>query len=154
MIRATILVALAVLAACAACGKSDAPAPRTVVFVCEHGSAKSVAAAALFNEAAAERKLPWRAVSRGLEPDPVLAPAVVVGLSSDGLLPPAARPQPFTAADRDAARVVFLGEGGRDLGPNAEIWADIPAISVAYPAARDAIRARIATLLTDLPALR
>lgn len=146
MIRA----ALVLLVVGVGCGRAD-PAPRTVVFVCEHGSAKSVAAAALFNEEAAERGLPWRAVSRGLDPDRVLAPAVVLGLTGDGLLPPEPRPAPFTDADRDAARVVFLGERGHPLGPDAETWSDIPAISVDYPAARDAIRARIEALIAGLP---
>ncbi|MGH9334858.1 MAG: hypothetical protein ACRD21_14045, partial [Vicinamibacteria bacterium] len=43
--------------------------PRTVVFVCEHGAAKSVIAAAHFNRLAKERELPFRAISRGTVPD-------------------------------------------------------------------------------------
>lgn len=145
--------ALAVLALAGAVGCNQPaadPAERTVVFVCEHGSAKSVAAAALFNDAAAAAGLSWRAAARGLDPDRAHAPAVVLGLSADGLSPPAPRPAKFTDADRRAARVVFLGDGERDLGPNAETWTGIPAISVDYPAARDAIRARITALIAGL----
>src|SRR5215467_9813815 len=59
--------------------------PETVVFVCEHGSAKSVIAAAHFNRLAAEKGLPYRAIARGTKPDDVVAPAVKAGLASDGL---------------------------------------------------------------------
>ena len=37
----------------------------TILFVCEHGSAKSVVAAAHFNQIATARGLPFRAISRG-----------------------------------------------------------------------------------------
>ena len=43
-----------------------APEPKpagTVLFICEHGSAKSVVAAAHFNQIAADRGLPYRAIS-------------------------------------------------------------------------------------------
>ena len=45
--------------------------PETVVFVCEHGSAKSVIAAAHFNHLAAEKGLPYRAIARGCAPQKV-----------------------------------------------------------------------------------
>src|SRR5215471_2722365 len=57
----------------------------TVVFVCEHGSAKSVIAAAHFNRLAAARGLPYHAVARGTNPDPEVAAGVVNGLVADGL---------------------------------------------------------------------
>jgi arsenate reductase (thioredoxin) len=59
---------------------------RTIVFVCEHGSAKGVVAAAHFNRLAAERGLELRAVSRGTDPDTEIAPAAEVGLRADGLV--------------------------------------------------------------------
>jgi len=137
------------IAASVACGSREPPGA-TVVFVCEHGSAKSVVAAALFNDLSAKRALPFRAVSRGLDPDPVLAPAVMRGLASDGLVPPAQLPIRLTAEDKLASRVVFLGDGRRELGPHGETWAAIPAVSESYAASRDAIRTRINTLLDQL----
>ncbi len=59
-----------------------APKPEpvgTILFVCEHGSAKSVVAAAHFNRIAAARGLPFRAISRGTVPDAEMAPAAVKG---------------------------------------------------------------------------
>src|SRR5688572_5272272 len=83
-----------------------APEPKpvgTVLFVCEHGSAKSVVAAAHFNRIAADRGLPFRAISRGTEPDPEMAPAAVSGLRGDGLKPDDPVPTKLGQSDLDAA---------------------------------------------------
>src|ERR1700741_2821321 len=45
-----------------------------VLMICEHGSVKSVMAATLFNQAAIERKLPFRAIPRGVTPDAAVPP--------------------------------------------------------------------------------
>ena len=58
---------------------------QVVIFVCEHGSAKSVVAAAHFNKLAKERNLPVRAISRGTNPDEEIAPIAASGLQADGL---------------------------------------------------------------------
>lgn len=87
-----------------------APGPQpasTVLFVCEHGSAKSVVAAAHFNQIAAARGLPFRAVSRGTVPDPEMAPAAVEGLRGDGLKPDDPAPRKLEQADLDAAARVI-----------------------------------------------
>jgi arsenate reductase len=47
---------------------TDAAAAPRVIFVCEHGAAKSVIAAAYFNKIATERGLPDRATYRGASP--------------------------------------------------------------------------------------
>jgi pyruvate/2-oxoglutarate dehydrogenase complex dihydrolipoamide acyltransferase (E2) component len=56
-----------------------------IVFVCEHGAAKSVMAAAHFNKLARERGLNLRAVARGTSPDKEIAPKAALGLQADGL---------------------------------------------------------------------
>ena len=43
-----------------------------IVFVCEHGAAKSVIAVAYFNKLASEAKLEFHAIARGTNPDPEL----------------------------------------------------------------------------------
>lgn len=53
---------------------------RSVLFVCLHGAAKSVLAAADFERLAAERGLDLVADSAGTEPDPEIAPGVVAAL--------------------------------------------------------------------------
>ena len=49
--------------------------PPKVVFVCLHGAAKSVLAAALFGQEAARARVPVEIVARGIEPDPEVSPA-------------------------------------------------------------------------------
>ena len=56
-------------AAPARAGGTAAPANKTIVFVCLHGSVKSQMAAAHFNRIARERGLPFVAVSRGIAVD-------------------------------------------------------------------------------------
>src|SRR5215831_8723013 len=81
----------------------------TIVFVCEHGAAKSVIAAAYFNRLAVEKGLPYRAVSRGTKPDDAVAPGVRNGLAADGLDVTGWRPKAVTDDDvRQAGRVVSL----------------------------------------------
>lgn len=80
---------------------------QTVVFVCEHGAAKSVIAAAYFNKLAAERHLNFHAVARGLTPQPELSTSAVAGLEKDGV--PFAKEQPRRLSSeetRTAVRVV------------------------------------------------
>ena len=48
----------------------DSVAPRLVVFVCEHGSVKSLVAMEYFNRGAKARALAYRAVARGTAPEP------------------------------------------------------------------------------------
>src|SRR5437899_3687220 len=71
----------------------------TVVFVCEHGAAKSVIATAYFNKIAAERGLHARAVYRGVNPQADLSVGALKGLRDDGLTVPDQRPSPITQAD-------------------------------------------------------
>ena len=127
------------------------PSP-AVVFVCEHGSAKSVAAAAHFNRIAAERGLSVRAVARGIDPDPELAPAAVNGLEADGLRPTASVPQKLERADLESAvAVIAFNDVPAELaaGIPVERW-EVPPISVDYASSRDAIVAHIEKLIASI----
>jgi hypothetical protein len=73
-------------------------ATRTVVFVCQHGAAKSVLAAALVERLAADRGVPLRALARGTEPEPQIALAVAAGLLVQGIDVGAWQPRPVTPA--------------------------------------------------------
>src|SRR5688572_17684219 len=102
----------------------------TVLFVCEHGSAKSLVAAAHFNKIASERKLPLRAISRGTDPDQDNPPAAVAGLESDDL-EPEALPRKLSQADLATARkVISFAElpAGYSPEPPVEVWS-VPPIS-------------------------
>jgi protein-tyrosine-phosphatase len=122
-----------------------------VLFVCLHGAAKSVVAAAHFRRLAAARGLAVEAVAAGTEPDAELTPAAVKGLAKEGLPTQPARPRPVTLYDLDsAARVVSFG---CDLAPakgqRVDQW-DVPAVSDGYEAARDRIVWNVERLVSEL----
>jgi hypothetical protein len=66
---ATVLIAMAGFTSIAADAEKPPAAPTPVLLVCEHGSVKSLIAASLFNQAASERGLPFRAIARGVTPE-------------------------------------------------------------------------------------
>jgi arsenate reductase (thioredoxin) len=124
-----------------------------VLFVCLHGSAKSLIAAEYFNRLAAARGFGARATSAGTEPDDVIPPRVAQGLGADGITVEGRRPRRPTPADvENAAAVVTFGCDLGELASRAsriERWDDVPAVSEDFARARDAIVARVAGLLED-----
>jgi protein-tyrosine-phosphatase len=128
---------------------------QSIVFVCEHGSAKSVVAAAHFNRLAGERGLGLRAVSRGTDPDEELAPAAEAGLRADGLAAGERPPAKLTQADAaGAACVVTFCELPRSYATAAPVerWDGVPPVSEDYAMARDEIVVRIGRLIDGLGA--
>lgn len=129
------------------------PAPQTILFVCEHGAAKSVVAAAHFNKLAMERGLPFRAISRGTAPDPAIPAAISNGLKSEGLATPLDFVPTLVAAGDvgGAAQIVTFdvtlpSAGGR---PTSR-WDKLPAFGDGYRAASAAIAARVRALVDEL----
>ena len=154
--RMTVALLMVGLGYAAAGRASKDEEPRTVVFVCEHGSAKSLAAASIFERMAKERGLALRAVSRGTAPDASVPDAVVAALGDDGFDVAGFKPQGLTEADvRAAERVVAIGVDLGEVGGKAgrgvvARWDDIPPFSASYPMARQALQSRIASLLLEL----
>ena len=124
-----------------------------VLFVCLHGSAKSLIAAEYFNRLAAARGLPARATSAGTEPDDAIPPRVTQELGADGIDVQGRQPRRPMQADVDGSVVVVTF--ACDLGdlasraPRIERWDDVPAVSEDFKRARDVIAARVTTLLED-----
>ena len=125
----------------------------TVVFVCEHGAAKSLVATAYFNKLAAERGLPARAEFRGVDPQDALSVTAVAGLKADGVAVPAGRPTAIGTADVTAATHIFAigctlpaaaGQSGK-----AHSWDDVPD-GQGYGPMRDAIVRHVKALLDTL----
>ena len=77
--------------------------PARVVFVCEHGSVKSLIGMVYFNRSAQERGLPYRAVARGTAPEPNVPGPVRDGLHAAGFDVSDFVPQLFKASDVDNA---------------------------------------------------
>ena len=124
---------------------------RTVLFVCLHGSAKSVIAAAYMNRLSSERGLNVRATAAGIEPEPEVAPRVREGLVQDGLDVGRHRPRSVTSEELAAAGlVVSFGCDLSHVAPRAPAvvrWDDVPSVSEGFAAARDAIVKRVRQLL-------
>lgn len=125
----------------------------TVIFVCEHGAAKSVIAAAYFNKLASEANLDLRAVARGTNPDAELSPKTIAGLQADGLSPTESVPQKLSLAEIESAqRVVAFCELPEEYRNKTVIeqWDGVPPVSEDYEKARDAIVERIHRLINEI----
>jgi arsenate reductase len=129
---------------------------RSILFVCLHGAAKSVLAAADLERLAAQRGLDITADSAGTEPDPAIAPGVVAALRAEGVELGPRQPRRVTAADTARAdRVVTFGCELGEAMPAAvpvERWDDVPAVSENLPLARAAIRRHLDRLLDECAA--
>ncbi len=136
------------------------PAPRggvhtqTILFVCEHGSAKSIIAAAQFNDLAARNGLPYRAISRGVHPDKEVPPYIVSGLAAEGLNIRGWQPRRFSEDDAlKAERIITLGcalpTSKAFAADKFQDW-NIPSPSENYQNASRAIAERIAFLVKQL----
>jgi arsenate reductase (thioredoxin) len=121
-----------------------------IIFVCEHGAAKSVIAATYFNKLAGEKGLNLQAVARGTNPDQALSPQAVTGLHRDGLTPTESIPRKLALAEVESARHIItfceLPVEYQEKAP-IELWDDVPPVSENYEKARNAIIVRIGQLL-------
>lgn len=129
------------------------PSSPSVVFVCEHGAAKSVIATAYFNKLAAERGLPYRATFRGTTPQDDLSVRAVAGLKADGLAIPSGKPAAISETDVVHATHIFaigctLPAAAAKSG-KASDWSDVPD-DQGYAPMRDAIVRHVTALLDDL----
>jgi arsenate reductase (thioredoxin) len=127
----------------------------TVVFVCEHGSVKSLMAQEWFNRLARERGVSMRAVSRGVTPDASVPAVVADYLAREGFDVRGFKPRPLAKADLGGAvRVIALGADTSSVTRAADVpverWDDIPPAKGQYKRTSDAIRARVEVLLNTL----
>jgi arsenate reductase (thioredoxin) len=127
--------------------------PPFVLFVCLHGSAKSVIASEYFRRFAVDRGVAADAAAAGTEPDADIPPGVVDGLRRDGIDVGSLRPRPVMRADLErASLVVAFGCRLDDPPPGLAIerWDGVPAVSENFGRARDAIAARVRTLVDQI----
>ena len=125
-----------------------------IVFLCPHGAAKSVIAAAYCQQLADQWGVPLHATSAGTEPDVEVAPAVVTLLGAEGIDVADHRPRRVTAEELATAwRIISLGCDLGDLAhPEMEIerWDDVPPPSQNLLGARDRIRDHVEQLVLAL----
>jgi protein-tyrosine-phosphatase len=127
--------------------------PKTIVFVCLHGSVKSQMAAAHFNRIARERGLPFVAVSRGIAVDSSIPAKIRDGLALDGLTPADDVPLGLTAEEANGASKVFAFDdvpAERKGAADVTYWSDVPPATKDYNAARDAIVRHLDDLVPSL----
>ena len=126
---------------------------KKIVFVCEHGSAKSIIAVSYFNKIAKEKNLSWEAVSRGTSPDAEISPKTKKLLTDDHMPVPDIKPQAITQKDIDEANQVILffplpeNIAGKD---NVDYWLGIDAVNGDFEKLRDDILVKLLPLLDSL----
>ena len=160
MSKSNLFFPLTALLASISAGAADTalPAPSTaqpvIAFVCEHGSAKSMIAAAYFNRLAEKNALPIRAISRGLTLDAHLQNATRTGLINDGINTADLLPQQLAPMDaQQALQIISIGiEREPDYLRTDKLreWDGVPSVSKDYGAARDDIVKRVQALIESL----
>jgi arsenate reductase (thioredoxin) len=120
-----------------------------ILFLCQHGGAKSVIAVAHFNRLAEERGLPFVAVAAAAEDPYDAVPAPVADhLQRDGFDVRAFQPRQATPEQIGAAaRVVTIG---CDVPGAHERWDDVPAASEDLEGSGAAIRRHVEVLAEEL----
>ncbi len=126
---------------------------QTVLFVCRHGAAKSVLAAADLRRLAAERQVGILAESAGIDPDLEVSPAVIRALELSDDVVAQSMPRRVTRSQLASAwRVITFNLDPIDLPivmTDAEPWDDIPPISEDLDGARAAIGRHLEHLIAD-----
>ncbi|NOT76971.1 MAG: hypothetical protein HOP08_18765 [Cyclobacteriaceae bacterium] len=124
-----------------------------IVFVCEHGSAKSIIAATYFNKLAKEQNIPWLAISRGTDPDAEISPKTRALLMRENLLNNSLVPQKINQTDVDASQqVVLFFPLPADIGTknNTRNWLEVQAMNDDYKKLRDDILLKLVPLIDSL----
>lgn len=153
-LRGLLTFGLALL--CALQGRA-ADDNRSIVFVCQKGSVKSVMANLFFNRIAAAENLPHRAVSRGLTPEEEIPTAIAEALQKEGFDTARIVPQRLTKEDgTTASNVVGFCNVPSELADPAKtlLWLDIPPVSADYEKAKAAMQSLIKKLVVELKAER
>jgi arsenate reductase len=153
--HAAILLTLTVAAPFTVAAQSTpARSAQTVLFVCEHGTVRSLLAKVFFEQYAAEVGLHMEAVSRGTRADSTVPDWMLHGLTTDHITLGDWRPQSLRPTDlANAAYVVSFDvpPGSTSGGPAPrEQWDGLPSVSKDYAKGRDAIRVRVRALVDSL----
>jgi arsenate reductase len=130
------------------------PQRTTVLFICQHGAAKSVLASAYFQRLADQRGLRVRVESVGVEPQESVSPVVMEHLQRNGYTVPVTKPRVVTEKDLDAADVVIAmgcDLKGLPAAPRRlQQWDDVPGPSEDLAGADEVIRRRVVVLVEEL----
>jgi len=132
----------------------DSAEPPRVVFVCEHGSVKSLIATEYFNRRVKARGVAYRAVARGTAPERTVPKSVRDGLRSDGFDVSAFEPRKFEASDVDRASLIvsFDQDIASIVGAQTRYlkWDDLPGVLTDYTRGKDEIVRHVDALIDEL----
>ncbi|HEX6224733.1 MAG TPA: hypothetical protein VFZ52_09995 [Chryseolinea sp.] len=126
---------------------------KKIIFVCEHGAAKSVIAASYFNKMAKERNLDYVAECRGTFPDSVVSPGIKDNLTKEKVFDPNTRPRKLLISDTaHVERIILFTTLTPDLKTDiqTEDWSNIQNVDADYEKRRNAIVKKINELLDSL----
>ena len=125
-----------------------------IVFLCPHGAAKSIIAAAYCQQLADRQNVPLRATAAGTEPDAEVSTAVLALLRTEGIDVANQRPRRVTHEELvSASWIISLGCDLADFqtaGTVVEHWDDVPPPSQNLLLARDRIHAHVEQLVETL----
>jgi len=127
-----------------------------VIFVCEHGSVKSLIATLYFNQRAQQRGLPYTAVARGTSPQAAVPVTVQQGLKAAGFDVVRYVPKPFKSSDVKGASLVVSFDQDITKTVDGKVqelrWDNLPAVLANYNLGRDEIVKRVDGLIEQLAA--
>lgn len=125
-----------------------------ILFVCEHGAARSTIAAAYFNKLAKEQGLNYQAVFRGSDPDSVVSPGTKKGLTGDGFDVSNWVPKLVSQTDINSASQIVTFDCTLPVKDSSAKqvtqWNGIPPISKDYNLARNQIVEKVQQLIDKL----
>lgn len=127
-------------------------APTDVVFVCQHGYAKSLVASRYFERLAEQRGLLVRGIARGTTPSESVPESLSTSLRSDGFDVSGFKPQAIEQSELAGADyvVAFGNDLPESSGAIRMDWGEVSALSENYPKARDEIVAHLEALLDQI----
>ena len=134
--------------------KKKAKSSPKVVFVCEHGSAKSVMAAAEFERLAKQKGVAFQILSRGANPDVEVDAPIRQHLLADGMDIGLAKPVKVSEKDlQGATRVISFGPELAPLlpkGTKALDWSAMPSPNKDYGVAREYLLKQLDALVVEM----
>ena len=126
---------------------------KEILFVCTHGTARSLIATDYFNKMAKEKDLNFRAIFRGTEPDSVLTGGNAKGLTKDDFDIALQKSEIVSENDIDNAYgiITFDCQLSSSINPEkTEQWNGTPPISKNYDQTRDVIKEKVNRLVETL----
>jgi protein-tyrosine-phosphatase len=140
--------------AAAAATPSVVPTPPVVLFVCQHGAAKSVLAAAELERLAAGAGIQISVRAAGVEPEAAVAPAVLALLPEKAAVFGRQRPRRINEQDiGESALTITFNLLASDLPATPRrtlAWDDVPSVSERPGEAREAIDRHLVALLETM----